>query len=107
MGGGLTGAEVPAGALAEIWERHREGVLARLDAIDRGTMSGVTPQARDEALSAAHQLAGTVGTFGFTHATVLARELEAQLAAPGAVTPELNAVARRLRRELIGAADGA
>ncbi len=80
-------------------------MLERLDAIDRGTAAGAAPEVRDEARDAAHQLAGSVGTFGFARATDLARELEAALGEPDLGVPQaalrdLSVLARGLRREL-------
>jgi CheY-like chemotaxis protein len=102
----VSASGIPADALALIWERHREGVRARLDTIEQATAGEVGPEALDEAVRAAHQLAGTVGTFGFSRATGMARELELRLHAPGTVTSELGALARELRHELIGESDG-
>jgi CheY-like chemotaxis protein len=96
----------PGDALGAIWERHREVVLARLDAIERAAVGEAGPEARGEAVRAAHQLAGTVGTFGFARATEMARELESRLVAPGTAAPELGALARGLRRELMGEVGG-
>lgn len=95
-------AGVPDAALAAIWARHTEHVLARLDAIDRGTAVDSSREARQEAIGAAHQLAGTVGTFGFTRGTELARQIEARLGVTGAHSPALCVSARELRRELTG-----
>jgi CheY-like chemotaxis protein len=102
----LSPSGIPAGALDAIWSRNRCIVLERLDAIDRGAAGGVGPDVRDEAIRAAHQLAGTVGTFGFVQATDLARQLEAGLGAPDAVPRDLSALARRLRHELEGKVGG-
>lgn len=95
-------AAVPADALKAIWERHRDVVLARLEAIEHGVVPDVGPDPRVQAASAAHQLAGTVGTFGFTRATELARELEVRLREPGPVSADLRVLAVELRIELIG-----
>jgi CheY-like chemotaxis protein len=81
-------------------------VLARLEAIDRAAGGAVGSEVRAEGVRAAHQLAGTVGTFGFARATEMARELEARLGVPGTVEPELGALARELRCELMGEVGG-
>jgi CheY-like chemotaxis protein len=103
----VTSSGVAGDALAAIWERHRDVVLARLDTIELASTGEGGTEAREEAVRAAHQLAGTVGTFGFAHATELARELETRLRGPGAATEELSALARELRRELTGDLGGA
>jgi CheY-like chemotaxis protein len=77
-------------------------VLARVAAIEQAAEPGAGPELRAEGARAAHQLAGTVGTFGFTRATAMARELEAGLAAAGATGPALRALARQLGSELGG-----
>ncbi len=98
----MTSSGVPADTLGAIWARNRAVVLARLDAIDRAAAGEVDQETRAEAVRAAHQLAGTVGTFGFARATEVARELESRLAAPGKVAPELRTLAQGLRQELLG-----
>jgi HPt (histidine-containing phosphotransfer) domain-containing protein len=98
----MSSSGIPAGALSAIWTRHRDVVLARLETIERGTQPGATVEMRTAAASAAHQLAGTVGTFGFSRGTELARQIETGLQAPNAGQPDLHALAELLRRELEG-----
>jgi CheY-like chemotaxis protein len=98
----LSPSGIPAGALDAIWSRHRGIVLERLDAIERGTAGDADPEVRDVATRAAHQLAGTVGTFGFARGSELAGQLEAGLGAPDAVPRRLFELARELRGELEG-----
>jgi diguanylate cyclase (GGDEF)-like protein len=64
-------------ALATIWNQHRETMFARVDTIALALADGTK---RGQARDAAHQLAGTVGTFGFPRASELARALERMLA---------------------------
>jgi HPt (histidine-containing phosphotransfer) domain-containing protein len=95
--------------LQAIWTRHRSEVLARLDAIERAVASDADPGLRADGWRAAHQLAGTLGTFGFTRGTELARQLEAHLGERQAVppdpcAPDLRTLACDLRCELDGSA---
>ena len=72
-------------ALAELWERYRGTTAERVDALEGGVRAlRADPSApRDEAISAAHKLAGSVGTFGFANASRLARECEHLLSREG------------------------
>ncbi len=63
--------------------RHRAQVLE--DAAQSAAAGKLSQNEREAAKSAAHKLAGTLGTFGLGRGTRLARELEQILAAPGAV----------------------
>jgi HPt (histidine-containing phosphotransfer) domain-containing protein len=63
-----------------VWERSRPMVERRLQVLARAAEAAAAgnlqePQ-RDEAESEAHKLAGSLGMFGFTHGTELAREIE-------------------------------
>ena len=87
--------------LAAIWERSRSTTRERLEAVERaaaaqdaGTLDEGTRQA---GLRAAHQLAGSLGTFGLGEGSDLAREIEDRLdaGAPGA-----TALSARLRELL-------
>ena len=75
-----------SGALDQLWYRflpEMEGRLAILtsaaDAYEAGSLSDAQ---REEAHSAAHKLAGVLGTFGLSRGTTLARELEELYAEP-------------------------
>jgi HPt (histidine-containing phosphotransfer) domain-containing protein len=75
--------------LARVWDTHRAEIDARVARIDAavaqlgdGTLGD---DARDEARHAAHQLAGTCGTFGFGEASEHAAALELSLT--GAPSP--------------------
>jgi HPt (histidine-containing phosphotransfer) domain-containing protein len=96
----MSSSGIPASALDAIWARHHDVVLARLDAIDSGTRPDATVEMRTAAAGAAHQLAGTVGTFGFTQGTELAQQIEEGLRASNAGQARLPALAKLLRREL-------
>jgi len=54
--------------------RHRARVLE--DAAQSASAGKLSPSDREAAQSAAHKLAGTLGTFGLGRGTQLARELE-------------------------------
>ena len=67
-------------ALDRMWARFLPQMRERVDSLDAtaqafaaGTLS---VERQEEAQSAAHKLAGVLGTFGLTRGTVLARELE-------------------------------
>ena len=78
-------------ALARLWDAHRGEIDARVSAIEAGIVpiGGATTDsaARAEARRAAHQLAGTCGTFGFAQASLHAAAIEDGLTgAPGGAT---------------------
>ena len=87
-------------ALVRIWDRSKPLTRERLarieaavDALERGRC---TDPAVEDAQHAAHQLAGSLGTFGLHDGTLLARQIEAELKEskdPGSV----GDLARRLR----------
>jgi len=67
-------------ALQALLERVRPSLLAKLEIIEDVLASRLeadpSPDRLEQAQRAAHQLAGSAGTFGMPQATVLARELE-------------------------------
>lgn len=99
-----------ASAVADIWARSRETIIARIDVMEE-VLAALLEDRLDEdirrtGMSEAHKLAGAAGTFGFPRASQLARTFEMALA-PGAEldvsrVPELAEVADALRRELDG-----
>ncbi|MFP5207866.1 MAG: Hpt domain-containing protein [Acidobacteriota bacterium] len=93
-------------AINQLWRRHLAEILARVnvleDAAARVCSGGaLTPQQREEAISAAHKLAGVLGSFGLEKGTALARECETLYArkdGPGVVNgPQLASLAAELR----------
>ena len=75
--------------LAELWNQHRSAIEDRVELLSRacdslrnGTLDTGT---REEAQSAAHKLAGVLGTFGRSEGTDLARKIEILLADPESV----------------------
>jgi len=63
--------------LAAIWQRHRPVVLDRAAA---AAMEGaLNVEMREDAASAAHKLAGSLGMYGYNEGTRLAQEIEVML----------------------------
>jgi HPt (histidine-containing phosphotransfer) domain-containing protein len=88
--------------LRRVWERRRDDVLARVDAIDTALSNGRDDAAREEGCRQAHMLAGSAGTFGFPAASAIARELEHTLEAAVAPDDAQRAQAELLRQILEG-----
>jgi HPt (histidine-containing phosphotransfer) domain-containing protein len=92
-------------AMDALWARFLPDVRDRvsvLDAAARAAREGtLTATQREGAQSAAHKLAGVLGTFGLTRGTVLARELEVMLASKSSLghdaAPKLAEATRELR----------
>ncbi|WP_239307989.1 Hpt domain-containing protein, partial [Frankia sp. Cj3] len=74
-------------AVRAVWERAGPALLARIDVLDDAVAAllegRLDEAARERAAREAHKLAGSAGTFGFGHASDLARDLERMLAADG------------------------
>ena len=64
--------------LKQLWTQHRETVFERLAIVESasGAALELDQAAMVEARSAAHKLAGALGTFGFQQGTDWARESE-------------------------------
>jgi HPt (histidine-containing phosphotransfer) domain-containing protein len=92
--------------MAALWERFRGTTAERVDALEAGirALRADRSAPRAEAVSAAHKLAGSLGTFGFPEASRLARECESLLGSPAPLTPPeldlLTAHAASIRAEL-------
>ena len=91
--------------LLAVWERHRPEMLDRVAVIERAVTALITgdlgAELRGEAEGAAHTLAGSAGTFGYSRASQLAREIESELeGAELASVPGLSKLALSLRGEL-------
>ncbi len=69
--------------LRAIWQRQQVRVGERVELIERATKAlgqgRLDASLLTEALRAAHMLAGSLGTFGFTEASRAAHELELEL----------------------------
>lgn len=88
--------------IARIWVESEAVMHARLDAVDAAGAAllagSLDAELRVAATSAAHKLAGSLGTFGLPDGSELAGELEVMLRDPG-VPPvmRLSEIAERLR----------
>jgi HPt (histidine-containing phosphotransfer) domain-containing protein len=98
-------------ALERLWVKFLPEIRARVEVLEAaavalaaGTLSGAQ---RESATSAAHKLAGTLGTFSLAHGTVVARELEQLYASGDGPSPEVAAqTAQELREMIEGRSDG-
>jgi HPt (histidine-containing phosphotransfer) domain-containing protein len=91
--------------LAAIWQRHRPVVLQRLDLLDRtaaAAMEGaLSLELHDEAVNAAHKLAGSLGMYGYDEGTRVAHEIEVMLLDDSGPDPmRLWELATELRRSV-------
>jgi len=90
-------------ALERIWERSRPVLRGRLEYIEAAdaalTGRRLDAVGTEMALRAAHQLAGSLGTFGLAEGTTLAREIESEL--QGACDPERVARLTARLRDLL------
>lgn len=98
-----------AGELRSVWARQQDRVNDRLDVIERALAAladgRLDAALRRDAERAAHTLAGSIGTFGFTEASEAARGLELELAQPTADrAPALAALLLRMRAGVAGPA---
>jgi len=73
-------------ALRSVWARQQDRIRDRIDLIERAIAAladdHLDADLRQEAERAAHMLAGSVGMFGFIHASDAAHGLELELAHP-------------------------
>jgi len=103
----LSGQEIKT-AVIEVWEQFKDAIIGRvptleqaISAIQQGTLDNELQQkARQEA----HKLAGSLGSFGFTEGSRLAREIEQSLTGRPPISPSqgsyLAALIHDLRLEL-------
>lgn len=99
--GAATGHMAPH--LAGIWRRHEAANLERAALIAEACQLGPTELSDEElerVVRAAHQLAGTLGSFGLGGATLQAREAEELLKRAAELTPEQVARLGELARAL-------
>jgi len=88
-------------ALDRLWARFLPEITERVSLIESAihtlAAGALTPEQKESAASAAHKLAGVLGTFSLQRGTELARELELQFGGtPGSAT-ELSSLASELR----------
>lgn len=122
----LLGLRVPAVALrsevdsptdrllAGIWKKfegtNQERVATIRRAIERLLAGGLESEARRQAEREAHQLAGSLGTFGLAAASLMAREIEGLLQTRHLLSEEqlihLTELARRLESEVCNQGEG-
>jgi HPt (histidine-containing phosphotransfer) domain-containing protein len=84
-------ARAIAEVLEKMWARYLPDILERVGTLQEAsaalTSGSLSPAASKAAESAAHKLAGTLGTFALPRGTELARELEQTFAAEGGPEP--------------------
>lgn len=82
--GSLNGAEVPIvslkNSIADLWEKFKDKIWHRIHVLEAAKVAllnqELTPELREQAISEAHKLAGSLGTFGFPTGTNLSRRIE-------------------------------
>jgi len=88
------------------WSQFKEPMLERLSLIDRAVSllqtGSLTPECREQAEQAAHQLAGSLGMFGFPMGSQLSREIENWLQAnpPSSDIAQLKTLVEQLHQRL-------
>jgi HPt (histidine-containing phosphotransfer) domain-containing protein len=98
-------ARAIAEVLEKMWMRYLPDILERVRTLQEAsaalTSGSLSPAISKAAESAAHKLAGTLGTFALPRGTELARELEQTFAAEGgpeaASAPRIAATVSELR----------
>lgn len=98
-------AASPQTVLATLWQRGLPRLRRRLEQLDRAAsaaLSGaLSEDLRSQATVTAHNLAGSLGMFGYVEATGTARTIELLLEAPGETDPmELRILTERLHQAL-------
>ena len=96
-----------AAAVGALWDKFRDTIFARVDAVEAAALAlladGLDDEARRAAEREAHKLAGAAGSFGFAEASRLAREAEGILGGDAPGRPQalrLGELAVALRAEL-------
>ena len=96
--------------LALLWERHRQTNLARISIVEESAAAVVRGSADDgvraDGVSAAHKLAGSLGTFGFEAGSRTALQVEAFLKDGGSDPRALADAVARLRASIEDTAAG-
>jgi HPt (histidine-containing phosphotransfer) domain-containing protein len=91
-----------------LWTRFQEMMFGRLSLIERAisaaSNNSLNDEQRGEALSAAHKLTGSLGTFGLGEGSQIAAQLEAILERTAPLGPEefrrLADLGKMLRQEM-------
>ena len=97
-------------SLDELWSQYQPAILGRVHVIALAVLSlrlgTLDAASRANARRASHKVAGFANTFGFWHASELAREAEAAFESldpiPGTTVTRLDEIATSLSRELSG-----
>ena len=88
-------------ALDRLWIRFLPEIRERVTVIESAIQSlaagSLSAEQKEAAASAAHKLAGVLGTFSLHRGTVIARELELQFTATPDSPANLSALAYELR----------
>lgn len=82
--------------LAEIWARNLPAIRERLGKLEQAAQAcahGDSTASREAAAEAAHQLAGSLGSFGVARGSELARKLERRFE-PGALAGDSGELSR-------------
>jgi HPt (histidine-containing phosphotransfer) domain-containing protein len=91
-------------ALNQLWVRFMPVILERVSALESAAAAAaahkLTQEQQETAHAAAHNLAGTLGTFNLNRGTVLARELELLYALAGRPDKQLAARLTSVTAEL-------
>lgn len=104
---GGAGASSDQPAAARVWAQFHDMIFQRLAAVEAAAnalrRATLTPEVRQKAVLEAHRLAGSLGMFGLTEGTQVAREIEHLLGEQAVLAPEaphrlmdLSAALRRL-----------
>lgn len=94
-------------AIGQVWERFKERIADRVTAIEQANQaleSGeLPPELHAKAKQEAHKLAGSLGTFGLTEGSVIARQVEQLLQSPtldASQSGDLTALVQALRSQI-------
>ncbi|MGA7341360.1 MAG: Hpt domain-containing protein [Terracidiphilus sp.] len=98
-----------AAALDRLWVRFLPEIRARIAVIESALHSqaagALTAEQQEAAASAAHKLAGTLGTFNLQRGTELARELELHFSASPNSAPDSSSHLASQAAELLSIID--
>jgi HPt (histidine-containing phosphotransfer) domain-containing protein len=97
-------------ALDQLWVKFRPQLDERVDLLEAASEAlregKLSTHQRESANSAAHKLAGVLGTFGLTKGTILAREAEIIYSGEPEIDPDvashLTEIAEQLRTIIAG-----
>ena len=91
-------------ALARLWGRFHPQMLERVSTLEGANQAlsanKLSKNQQGDANSAAHKLAGVLGTFGLTKGTVLAREAELLYAGDAETDPDSLPRLQQITQEL-------